>query len=340
MNALNWHLKTSRASAGARPLGLLALCVSLALAVGDASAATPPAPMHPPSVSTSGLSSVSFSSAVLTGYVIAEGQDTTYHFQYGPTTAYGVTTPIGPAGNGTTSVKVSQYITGLQPGTTYHYRVVAINATGTTNGNDRAFTTPRVPLSLQIVGVPNPVLFGEPFTVEGSLSGTGSANHAIVLQANPFPYTAGFKTLGNPELTTTTGGFSFPVVGLLENTQLRVQTLGAPTVTSSVLLESVAIKVSFHVRRVHRRGFVRLYGSVTPAEAGAQVGFQRLVVGGRTVNDGGTLVKDSTSTTPGGPSVSSFSRTIRLRHRGVYRALVKISDGAHVSAYSAPILVR
>jgi hypothetical protein len=38
-----------------------------------------------------------------------------------------------------------------------------------------------------------------------------------VLQANPFPYTAGFKTVGNPELTKATGGFSFPVVGLLEN---------------------------------------------------------------------------------------------------------------------------
>jgi hypothetical protein len=31
---------------------------------------------------------------------------------------------------------------------------------------------------------------------------------------------------------------------------------------------------------------------------------------------------------------------VRLRHRGLYRALVKISDGAHVSSYSAPILIR
>lgn len=290
--------------------------------------------MHAPSISTSGTSNVTFSSAVLTGYVTAEAQDTTYHFQYGTTAAYGVTTPIGPAGNGTTSVKVSQYITGLQPGTTYHYRVVATNATGTTNGNDRSFTTPRVPLSLQIVGVPNPVPFGDPFTVEGSLTGTGSANHPIVLQANPFPYTAGFKTLGNPELTTSSGGFSFPVVGLLQNTQLRVQTVGSPTVTSPVLLENVAIQVSFHARRTHRRGRWRLYGTVTPAEPGAQVGFQLLTVGGRTVNEGGTIVK------AGSPTVSSFSRTVRLRHHGVYRALIKISDGAHVSAYSAPILVR
>ncbi len=313
---------------------LLAVGITLVIAASAMAATPPAAPPHAPTVATSIASNVTFSSAVLTGYVAAEGQDTTYHFQYGTTPGYGVTTPIGPAGNGTVEVKVSQYITGLSPGTTYHYRVVAANATGTTNGNDHTFTTPTIPLSLQIAGAPNPVPFGEPFTVEGTLSGTGSANHAIVLQANPFPYTAGFKTLGNPELTTANGGFSFPVVGLLENTQLRVQTLGSPLVTSPVLLENVAVQVTFHVGHARRRGFVRLYGTVTPAEAGAQVGFQLLVVGGRTANEGGTIVKAGSST------VSTFSRTVRLRHRGVYRALVKISDGAHVSAYSAPVLIR
>jgi hypothetical protein len=153
------------------------------------------------------------------------------------------------------------------------------------------------------------------------------------LQANPFPYTAGFKTLGNPELTTATGGFSFPVVGLLENAQLRVQTLGSPTITSPVVTEEVAVQVSFHARRTHHRGRWRLYGTVSPAEPGAQVGFQLLVAGGRTVNEGGTVVKAGSS------AVSTFSRAVRLRHRGVYRALVKVSDGAHVSAYSAPVLV-
>jgi hypothetical protein len=325
--------KVPRASAKLRVV--LAVCAASLVAATSAMAATPPAPQHPPGAGTGYASNVSYSSAILYGYVTAEGEDTTYHFQYGTTTGYGATTPLGPAGNGTVSIKISQFISGLQSGTIYHYRVVATNATGTTNGKDRTFTTARVPLSLQIAGVPNPVPFGEPFTVEGTLSGSGSVNHAIVLQANPFPYLGGFKAVGNPELTTATGGFSFPVVGLLENTQLRVQTLGSPTVASSVVVESVAVRVSFHVRRTRRRGFVRLYGTVTPAEVGALVGFQRLIVGGRTVNDGGTVVKAGTST------ASRFLRTIRLRHGGVYRALVKVvSDGAHVSAYSAPILVR
>jgi hypothetical protein len=186
---------------------------------------------------------------------------------------------------------------------------------------------------LQIAGVPNPVVFGSPFGVEGNLSGTGAANHEVVLQANQFPYLGGFHNIGNPELTSSTGGFSFPYVGLLENAQLRVVTVGKPEVSSPVIVEGVAVHISFHAHRTRRRGHVRLYGTVAPAEVGALVGFQ-LLRPGKSVNQGGTVVKAGTAT------VSSFSRVIRVRHPGLYRALVKIADGAHVSAYSPPVFVR
>ncbi len=317
--------------AGRYVRALAALSVMAGALAGPALAAT--SPPAAPAISGVYLSNVSFSSAVFFGYINPHGQSTNYYFQYGESTGYGAQTPLAPVGNGTISIKVAQQVGGLKPATTYHFRLVATNSTGTSTGLDHTFTTPRVPLSLQIAGVPNPVPFGEPFLVEGSLTGTGSASHAIVLQSNPFPYTAGFKTVGNPELTNATGGFSFPVVGLLENTQLRVQTVGAPSVTSPVLTENVAIRVTFTARRTHRRHRWRLYGTVTPAEPGALVGFQLLVAGGRTVNEGGTVVKQGSST------VSTFSRTVRLHHGGVYRALVKIADGAHVSAYSAPVLI-
>jgi hypothetical protein len=183
------------------------------------------------------------------------------------------------------------------------------------------------------VGAPNPVLFGNPFIVEGTLSGTGSANHLVTLQANPFPYLGGFQPVGNPQLTSATGGFSFPFVGLLENTQLRVVTVGKPVVSSPVILEGVAVRVSLHAHATRRRGFARLYGTVAPAEVGALVGFQLLKPGHRSTNVGGTIVKAGTA------SVSKFSRTIRV-HPGLYQVLVKVTDGAHVSAYSAPVLIR
>jgi hypothetical protein len=148
---------------------------------------------------------VSFSSAILGGSVDPRGQETNYVFQYGPTRSFGSQTPLSPAGNGTKTIRVSQPVSGLQPLTTYHYRIVASSPAGTTKGQARTFTTPKIPLSLAVTGVPNPVVFGNFFLVEGTLSGTGAGNHEIVLQANPYPYSGGFKIAGNPEVTNPAG---------------------------------------------------------------------------------------------------------------------------------------
>jgi hypothetical protein len=308
----------------------LAFAFAFALPVSTAQAASSAAP----SASTGGVANVSFSSATLDGSVDPRGGETNYVFQYGPTRSYGSQTPLSPAGNGPNTIKVSQAVSGLQPLTTYHYRIVATGPAGATKGDDRTFTTPKMPLSVAIAGVPDPVLFGDSFVVAGTLSGTGSASHEIVLQANPYPYLSGFKTVGNPELTNSAGGFSFPFLGLLESAQLRVVTVGKPEVFSAVVLENVAVRVSFHVRSAGRLGFVRLYGTVAPAEVGALVGFQLLEPGHRSVNEGGTGVKAGTA------DVSSFSRVVRIHRGGLYRALIQVPAGAHVSNYSTPILIR
>jgi hypothetical protein len=310
---------------------LLAAVASSAFAASTLAAAVPL-----PAVSTGGVSSVTPSSAVLHGALDAKAQPTNYVFQYGTTRFYGAQTPLAPGGRAPSTIQVSQAIGGLQANTTYHYRILATNARGSTPGTDHSFKTPKVPLSLQIAGAPNPVPFGDPFALQGTLNGTGNAGRVVALQANPFPYVAGFKTLGNFEVTNSTGGFSFPVVGLLTNTQLRVVTTSAPYVTSPVVVEGVAVQVTLHVRRVHRprRGrFVRFYGTITPAELGAHVGFQLLRRGGSSINQGGTIVTSGTST------VSRFSAILRIRHRGVYEALVQVFDGSHVAAYSAPIRI-
>ncbi len=293
--------------------------------------------MRAPTVATAYISSLTPSSVVLHGWVDAHTQATNYVFQYGTTRAYGSQTALTAAGSGTITIPVSQAVGGLQANTTYHYRILASNATGATLGGDRSFTTPKIPLSLQIAAAPNPVPFGEPFAVQGTLFGTAAPGRAVALQFNPFPYLAGFKTLGNPELTSSTGSFSFPVVGLLTNTQLRVITTSAPFISSPVLVEGVAVRVTFHVHRVHRRRrglFLRMYGTVTPAEVGARVGFQLLRAGAPSLNQGGTFVTSGTS------AVSRFSTVVRIRHRGVYEALVQVSDGSHVSAYSEPIRIH
>lgn len=311
---------------------LLTIAAMAALSVSAASAAS-----HKPTVAIGGVSNLTSSSVILYGFVNPQGQATSYVFQYGTTWAYGSQTSLGSVGSGATTIKVSQAVGGLRANTTYHYRILATSAGGATAGAGRSFTTPKIPLSLQIAGAPNPVLFGDPFSVQGTLFGTGGPGRVVALQFNPFPYLAGFKTLGNPEVTSSTGSFSFPIVGLLTNTQLRVVTTSAPLIASPVLVEGVAVRVTFHARRVHRhhRGeFFRLYGTVAPAEVGARVGFQLLRPGLPSVNRGGAFVRSGT------PTVARFSTIVRIRHRGLYQALVQVADGSHLSAYSAPLRIR
>jgi len=94
-----------------------------------------------PSVTTSDASSVSMTSATLNGQVNPNGLDTTAHFEYGTTDSYGSSTATEDVGSGTTATAVTESLTGLAQGTTYHYRCVATNDMGTSNGADKTFTT-------------------------------------------------------------------------------------------------------------------------------------------------------------------------------------------------------
>jgi hypothetical protein len=98
----------------------------------------------PPLVQTGLAGAVSDSQATLTGTIETYGDQTTYHFEYGLDTNYGSSAPAGAegvAGNSRTPRTFSRTIAGLQPGTTYHYRMVATNSAGTASGADRTFTT-------------------------------------------------------------------------------------------------------------------------------------------------------------------------------------------------------
>ena len=67
---------------------------------------------------------------------------TTYRFEYGETAAYGQSTSEEPLGGAAFEDQaVSAAISGLQPRSTYHFRVVVSNGTQTTFGEDESFTT-------------------------------------------------------------------------------------------------------------------------------------------------------------------------------------------------------
>lgn len=79
--------------------------------------------------------------AILESFVNPGGAETTYHFEYGPTDGYGQSTAPKTLPAGSASVSVWAKLTGLQPDTAYHVRLVATNAEGTVNGPDVTFTT-------------------------------------------------------------------------------------------------------------------------------------------------------------------------------------------------------
>jgi hypothetical protein len=329
-----WGVGAGRAVVGG-PRGRSGRAASMraaALALAAAAFACPAAAAaSAPTVSTGAAREVSYGSAVLTGSVKPNGSDASYYFQYGITRAYGGQTAIADAGAGVHAVKVSLPVTGLQPLTLYHYRLVAVNSAGASIGGDGTLLTTKVPLSLQILASPNPVLFGGSIAVQGTLSGTGSGNREVILQASSFPFTAAFQNLGNPELTNASGGFSFPVLGMTLVTQFRVVTTTNPPVVSPVALDGVAVRIDSHVARTRRTHFARIFGTVTPAENGMQIGILR-ITHGHGVLVGGALLH------PRNAGSSKFSRVVRVRP-GVYRVLVRVTSGAQISNYGEPLLI-
>jgi hypothetical protein len=97
---------------------------------------------EPPEATTTGASEIEPLHAQLNGSVNPKGTYTTYYFKYGKTISYGSKTePEGNAGSGQGSVGVSATVA-LEPGTVYHYRLVAHNSGGTVEGGDQEFKTP------------------------------------------------------------------------------------------------------------------------------------------------------------------------------------------------------
>jgi phosphodiesterase/alkaline phosphatase D-like protein len=99
-----------------------------------------------PTVTTGAASDIELYQATLNGTVNANGESTTYYFEYGTSTSYGFTSPVPPATvTGASATSVSEIIYELSRNTTYHYRLVASNASGANYGADQTFTTLNLP---------------------------------------------------------------------------------------------------------------------------------------------------------------------------------------------------
>ncbi|MGA2166383.1 MAG: fibronectin type III domain-containing protein, partial [Solirubrobacteraceae bacterium] len=98
-----------------------------------------------PSAKTGEATHISETGATLTGTLDPNGVETKYHFEYQAGTASSSSTTVEAAGSGTGTLQESTNLTGLTPGTTYHYRLVSSNEFAVVDGEEKTFTTTSLP---------------------------------------------------------------------------------------------------------------------------------------------------------------------------------------------------
>lgn len=94
-----------------------------------------------PAITGESVSSVGSSEATVSAQVNPGGLLTNYRVEYGTTTEYGSSTPETSVGAGNKPAGVQVRLSGLTPGTLYHFRFRATNALGAATANDVMFTT-------------------------------------------------------------------------------------------------------------------------------------------------------------------------------------------------------
>ena len=280
-----------------------------------------------PAATTGAAGAVTATGATLNGTVSPNKEDTTYRFEYGTSTSYGSqTTPATQGGNPTKAVSAS--VSGLAPSTTYHFRLIATNASGTATGADAQFTTLAAgTAAVTIAAAPRVVTFGKPVTIAGQVPGRPSER--VELEQTPFPFTDPFRNLAQGT-TDATANYSFQATPTL-NTRYHV-TAKAPPVTSPDVTVLVRSKVGLRLsdRTPARGARVRFRGSVQPAHDGTSVRIQRKTAAGwKTI-----ATPVLTAATPlNGATRSTYRRRIRIGRNGTFRTVMP-ADADHARGRS------
>jgi DNA-binding beta-propeller fold protein YncE len=177
----------------------------------DETFTTPGAPI----VDSESVSGVGSTTATLRAQVNAVGSPTTYRFEYGTGSAYGSATQQTSLGSAQSDAGALAQLSGLQPDTVYHYRVLASNANGTTPGTDATFTT----FPVAILGLPDergyemvsPIAGGDGEVYEPHASGANADNADNT--ERPFQAAADGNAMAYTGASATTSGTGEDGVG-------------------------------------------------------------------------------------------------------------------------------
>jgi len=172
---------------------------------------------RPPTIESFSSSDLTSTSAVLHAHIDPQGFATTYHFSYGPTTAYGQTAPQ-PEGEIATELSaghsVKAAIEELQPGVTYHFRLIAENKWGTETSEDQSFeflppSCPNAAVRQQTGASYLPDCRAYELVSPGNANGTllypGGPNTGQATSPSRFAYVGAFSSLPGENVINTTG---------------------------------------------------------------------------------------------------------------------------------------
>ncbi len=230
---------------------------------------------EPPVVATGSPAEVTDSAATLVGAVDPRGLPTTVHFEYGLTPLYGSSTAPQPVTSAGGIVDFLSPNGGLIPNATYHYRIVASNAAGTSYGEDVTFLV--TPGS----GVTNPLPTGPPTVTTGGVAGV--ARESVIFQGNV-----------NPNRGTTVVHFEYgPTPAYGSATPVRGVGNGTSVAAVSIPTAGLAPGKVYHYRLVASNSAGTTHGAdasfTTAAEPPAAVTGDSEVVDSTTVRVNGTV---------------------------------------------------
>ncbi len=185
-----------------------------------------------PTATTQIPTNILTTSAVLIGNVNANSLSTTVTFEYGTTISYGQSIPATQSPlSGSSSASVSANVLGLSIGTTYHYRVKAVNTLGTVYGTDVTFTTLG-----QIPSVVTQTASNiQPFSA--TLNGSVNANHLSSTVTFEYGETTDYGStitaIQSPVIGATNTNITAPIIGLKEGTTYHFRVVAANSLGTS-----------------------------------------------------------------------------------------------------------
>jgi hypothetical protein len=287
---------------------------------------------RPPTIDGQNSHDVGVDSAIVEARLNPRGSTTSYRFEYGTGTRYGRQTAVQTLAPGAPTV-VQAPVSGLRPRTTYHWRLVATNAAGTTRGRDRRFTTLRLPTAVTLSLSPRTVTWGRSLNLGGRASGSGVSGMTVGLEAQQFPFASTFTPVKTVR-TGRDGGYLFNVPDLWTTTRYRVVTRTRIVAVSPVVQANSRLLTGRRVRHFSRTR-ARISGSVFPAVAGTATLQRRTRRGWRSIRSKALRPRDSVR-------ARYAFRVWRVKRRSRRYRVVATPDPAtgHVRGISRQIKVK